>query len=746
MKKYLFLSTLVTVCLLSLTSCGSQKVTDTTETKIDSLLMQMTLDEKIGQMNQLTGMGVSDDMKQQIKEGKVGSILNEVDVTIINELQRVAVEESRLHIPLIFGRDVIHGYKTIFPIPLGQAASWNTQLVEEGARIAAQEAASVGIRWTFAPMVDVSRDPRWGRIAESCGEDPYMNAVFGAAMVHGFQGKDLSDSNSIAACAKHFAGYGASESGKDYNTTWIPETQLRDVYLPSFKAAVEAGVATFMCSFNDINGMPSSGNKHLNRDILRQEWQFNGMLVSDWNSIEQMILQGVCANSIEAAEKGLEAGVDMDMMGLTYISQLKNLVEKGKISEKMIDESVRNILRLKFRLGLFNKPYTDITKANDFYRPESLEAAKLAAIESAVLLKNNGILPLDNRYKTIAVVGPLADAALEQFGTWSFDAETDHAITPLKAIIDNYGQQYKIIGEPSLTFSRDSNITHVRQAVAAARKSDIVLVFAGEEAILSGEAHCRADINLPGLQNELITALQTTGKPIVLVVMAGRPLTIEKQIAQSEAVLFAFHGGSMAGPALADLIFGKAVPSGKLPVTFPRMVGQVPVYYAHNNTGRPASNIVTIDKIPVGVFQTSLGNTSFHLDAGDKPMYPFGYGLSYSTFEYSKVTLSSNKLNKDGKIKAECTIKNTGKYDAKEVVQFYIRDLVASLARPVRELKGFNKIFLKAGESQTITFEITASQLGFWHNDNTYYAEPGEFNVWISPDSQSGELTSFELN
>ena len=411
----------------------------------------------------------------------------------------------------------------------------------------------------------------------------------------------------------------------------------------------------------------------------------------------------------------------------------------------MIDESVRTILRLKFRLGLFDQPYTDVTKANDFYRPKSLEAAKLAAIESAVLLKNNGILPLDNRYKTVAVVGPLADAALEQFGTWSFDAEPDRAITPLKAITDTYGKQYKIIGEPALTFSRDSNITHINQAVAAARKADVVLVFAGEEAILSGEAHCRADISLPGLQNELMTALKATGKPIVLVVMAGRPLTIEKQIAQSEAVLFAFHGGSMAGPALADLIFGKAVPSGKLPVTFPRMVGQVPVYYAHNNTGRPASNIVTIDKIPVGVFQTSLGNTSFHLDAGDKPMYPFGYGLSYSTFEYSKVTLSSNTLNKDGKLTAECTIKNTGVYDAKEVVQFYVRDLVASLSRPVRELKGFDKVFLKAGESKTVKFEIDASQLGFWHEDNTYYAEPGEFNIWIAKDSQSGEPVSFKL-
>lgn len=717
---------------------------DPTEVKIDALLSQMTLDEKIGQMNQLTGMGLSDDMKQQIKDGKVGSILNEVDVNIINELQRIAVEESRLHIPLIFGRDVIHGYKTIFPIPLGQAASWNPATAELGARVAAREASSVGIRWTFAPMVDVSRDPRWGRIAESCGEDPYMNAVFGAAMVKGFQGDSLSNATSIAACAKHFAGYGASESGKDYNTTWIPDVQLRDVYLPPFKAAVDAGAATFMCSFNDINGVPSSGNKYLNRDILRDEWKFEGMLVSDWGSIDQLILHGVSENQKEAALKGIEAGVDMDMMGFVYISHIKTLIEEGKVKESVIDNTVRNILRLKFRLGLFDNPYAK-PDTTAFYKPEALAAAKEAAVESAVLLKNNDVLPLTSQYKSIAVVGPMADAALEQFGTWSFDAEPAHAITPAKAITDMYGKQYNIIVEPGLTFSRDSNATGISKAVAAARKADVVLYFAGEEAILSGEAHCRADLDLPGLQNQLMTALKATGKPVVMVVMAGRPLTIEKQIEDASAVLFAFHGGTMAGPALADLLFGKAVPSGKLPVTFPRMVGQVPVYYAHKNTGRPASNIVTIDKIPVGVFQTSLGNTSFHLDAGDKPMYPFGYGLSYSTFEYSKLTLSAKTIEKDQKLTAECTITNTGKFDAKEVVQFYVRDLVASLARPVRELKGFDKILLKAGESKTVKFEIDASNLGFWHEDKTYYAEPGEFQVWISKDSQSGEPVNFVL-
>lgn len=716
----------------------------TTEERIEDLLSQMTIDEKIGQMHQLTGMGLTDDMKSQIKNGMVGSILNEVDVNIINELQRIAVEESRLKIPLIFGRDVIHGYKTIFPIPLGQAASWNPEIARVGARIAAHEAASVGIRWTFAPMVDVSRDPRWGRIAESCGEDPFLTSVMGAAMVKGFQGDKLSDAGSIAACAKHFAGYGASEAGKDYNTTWIPEMQLRDVYLPPFKAAVDAGAATFMCSFNDINGVPSSANKHLNVDILRNEWKFDGLLVSDWGSIEQIEDHGAAENLKEAAEKAINAGVDMDMMGFAYNYHLKELVESGKISEDLVDNAVRNILRIKFRLGLFENPYAKVSK-NAFYKPEALEAAKNAAIESAVLLKNNSLLPINTKFKTIAVVGPLADAALEQFGTWSFDAEPAHAITPLTAIRETYGKEYKIIGEPGLTFSRDSNATGITKAVAAARKADVVLVFAGEEAILSGEAHCRADIDLPGLQNQLINELKKTGKPIVTVVMAGRPLTIEKQISQSDAVLFAFHGGTMAGPALADLIFGKAVPSGKLPVTFPRMVGQIPVYYAHKNTGRPASNIVTIDKIPVGVFQTSLGNTSFHLDAGDKPLYPFGFGLSYTTFEYSKVKLSASKMKKDGKIIAECTVKNTGSYDAKEVVQLYVRDVAASLARPVRELKGFEKISLKAGESKTVQFEISAGQIGFWNLENNYVTESGKFQVWMSKDSQSGDSESFML-
>lgn len=730
---------------LSLTACLKQA--DPVESRIDELLSKMTLQEKIGQMNQLTGEGLSSAMLEDIKSGRVGSIINETDPKIINELQKQAVTKSRLGIPLLFGRDVIHGYKTIFPIPLGQAATWNPQIVEEGARVAALEASSAGVRWTFAPMVDISRDPRWGRIAESCGEDPYLTSVMGAAMVKGFQGNKLSDPTSLAACAKHFAGYGASESGKDYNTTWIPETQLRDVYLPSFKAAADAGAASFMCSFNDINGIPSSGNIHLNVDILRKEWKFRGVLVSDWASIEQMISHGICENPSETARKAAEAHVDMDMMGFSYIKNLEKLVNDGEIPLQAVNEAVGDILRMKFRLGLFDYPYVQISDKSLFYSTNALQKALMAASESVVLLKNNhAVLPLSDDTKSVAVVGPLADAPADQLGTWVFDAEPSHSVTPLKAI-ETIGEEknVKVIAEKGLQYSRDLNTEGIRKAVAVAAKADVILFFAGEEAILSGEAHCRADISLPGAQTAFLEALKKTGKPVVTIIMAGRPLTIGHELQLSDAFLYAFHGGTMAGPALANVIFGKTVPSGKLPVTFPRMVGQIPVYYAHKMTGRPAKNIVTIDNIPVGAPQTSLGNTSYHLDAGDQPLFPFGYGLSYTTFAYSPIKLSVRKISENETLTATCNITNTGRYQAAEVVQLYVRDVVASVAQPVKLLRGFQKISLKPGENKTVTFEIRSDKLGFWHSNNTYYAEPGEFQVWIAGDSQSGKPEKFIL-
>ncbi len=726
-----------------LVACTQQK--DPVEKKIDALISKMTLKEKIGQMNQLTGDGLSVNMKKEIISGNVGSILNETDVTTTNNLQQIAVNKSRLGIPLLFARDVIHGFKTIFPIPLGQAATWNPELVQEGARIAAIEATSVGIRWTFAPMIDISRDPRWGRIAESCGEDPYLTSTMGVAMIKGFQGESLSDPTSMAACAKHFAGYGAAESGKDYNTTWIPELQLREVYLPSFKAASEAGVGSFMCSFNDINGVPSSGNEFLNRQILRKEWKYDGLLVSDWASIDQMIQHGVCTDLNDASKKAVNAGVDMDMMSYGYKCHLEKLAKSGEVSEKIIDNAVRNILRLKFRLGLFENPYTKVTFALPFYTDLALQKAKQAAIESAVLLKNeNETLPLTEKIKSVAVIGPLSDAPADQMGTWCFDGDPSHSITPLAALQKEFGSSIKVIAEKGLLNSRDTNPIGIQKAVAAAQKADVILFFAGEEAILSGEAHCRADICLPGAQSDLLTALKKTGKPVVLIIMAGRPLTIAKEVAQADAVIYAFQGGTMAGPALADLVFGKAVPSGKLPVTLPRMVGQVPIYYAHKMTGRPAKNIVMIDNIPVGAFQTSLGNSSYHLDAGDCPLFPFGFGLSYSTFNYSDVKISRNTISEGDSITAECKITNTGKFDAAEVAQLYIRDLVASLARPVRELKGFKKINLKAGESKSVRFTIKENQLAYWNADMVKRTEPGEFQAWISTDSQSGKPIIFK--
>ena len=703
----------------------------------------MTLQEKIGQMNQLTGMGLSKNMKESVKTGKVGTILNELNVEVVNELQRIAVEESRLHIPLIVARDVIHGFKTIFPIPLGQAASWNPEVAEEGARVAAMEASATGIRWTFAPMIDVSRDPRWGRIAESCGEDPYLTSMMGVAMVKGFQGTDLSAPTSIAACAKHFAAYGASESGKDYNTTWIPEVLLRDVYLPPFEAAAKAGAATFMCSFNDINGIPSSGNPYLNHQILRNEWNYDGVLVSDWGSIQQMIPHGFCADLKEAAMKAANASVDIDMMGYAYTKHLEDLVASGKVSEKTIDEAVRNILRLKFRLGLFDNPYTKVEKKLPYYTAESLAKAKRAAMESAVLLKNNGVLPLKKEIKTIAVVGPLADAPADQLGTWCFDAEPERAVTPLTALRDLYGKQVKIVAEPGLQYSRDRSEEGITKAVRTAEQADVILAFVGEEAILSGEARCRADIGLPGKQTELLAALKQTGKPVVMIVMAGRPLTIARETDMADGILYAFHGGTMAGPALADLIFGQAAPSGKLPVTIPRMVGQIPIYYAHKNTGRPASNITLMDDIEIGAKQTSIGFTSYHLDAGDGPLFPFGYGLSYTTFRYGDVKLSSGKLKGDETLTVTCDITNVGNCDASEVVQLYIRDRVASLIRPVRELKGFKKVFMKAGETHTVSFQLSASDLAFWYDAKVKKAEAGEFLVWVSTDSQTGTPVRF---
>ncbi|WP_337941745.1 glycoside hydrolase family 3 N-terminal domain-containing protein [Parabacteroides sp.] len=749
MKTYklnIFYAGLLALSMMACSQPSGSGKGDAVEKQVEALLGKMTLQEKIGQMNQLSPFGPPEEIAGQIRNGEVGSLLNITDPAIVNQIQKVAVEESRLGIPLLMSRDVIHGYKTIFPIPLGQAASFNPQIVQDGARVAAIEASADGIRWTFAPMIDISRDPRWGRIAESCGEDPYLSSVMGVAMVKGFQGDSLNDPTSIAACAKHFIGYGAAEGGRDYNSTFIPERQLRNVYFPPFEAAAKAGCATFMTSFNDNDGIPSTGNSFILKDVLRDEWKYDGMVVTDWASTAEMISHGFCKDEKEAALKSVDAGIDMEMVSGTFIRHLEELVKEGKISEAAINNAVRNILRLKFRLGLFDNPYVN-TDQHVKYAPEHLAKAKEAAKQSVILLKNDReTLPFTDKIRTIAVVGPLADAPHDQMGTWVFDGEKAHTQTVLAALKEMYGDKVQFIYEPGLGYSRDKNTGNITKAVSAATRADAVLVCVGEESILSGEAHSLADLHLQGAQSELITALAKTGKPLVTVIMAGRPLTIEQEVNQSDAVLYAFHPGTMGGPAIADLLFGKVAPSGKTPVTFPKMVGQIPVYYAHNNTGRPASRQETlIDAIPLEAGQTSLGCTSFYMDAGFDPLFPFGYGLSYTTFGYDNLQLPTDKLAANGTLEISFDLTNTGKYDGTEVVQLYVQDIFGSVTRPVKELKGFQRVSLKQGEKKTVTFSLPVKELAFWNIDMQKVVEPGEFNLWVGPNSAEGLQTTFTV-
>jgi len=746
--KYVWVGVLLIIAVSCNQSASLPKGSDEqVEKKVENLLAQMNLEEKIGQMTQVDYSGNVEQLAPLIKEGRIGSLLNVSNPEAANALQKIATEESRLGIPIIFGRDVIHGMKTIFPIPLGQAATFNPDLVRESASIAAAEARSVGIHWTFAPMLDIARDPRWGRIAESLGEDPYLAGVLGAVMVRGFQGESLSDYHSIAACAKHFAGYGAAEAGRDYNSTNIPPHLMRNVYLCPFEEAVKAGVTTIMTAFNDNDGIPSTGNKFLLKNVLRDEWKFKGFVVSDWTSVTEMIAHGFAENSKEAAEKAVNAGVDMDMVSLAFSQHLQELVKEGKVKEQTIDDAVRNILRVKVRLGLLDYPYVDTQQPPVFYKEEHLKKAQKVVEESVVLLKNsNNTLPLSSAIRTLAIVGPMADAPHDQLGTWAFDGEKSRTITPLTAIASRYGNQVKIIYEKGLSFSRDKDQSQFGKVVQAARNADATVVFAGEESILSGEAHSLADLHLKGAQKELIRELKKTGKPLIIVVMAGRPLTIGDELNLSDALLYSFHPGTMGGPAIADILFGQVVPSGKLPVSFPKEVGQIPVYYNHNNTGRPSNKTETLlDNIPLEAGQTSLGNTSYHLDAGFDPLFPFGFGLSYTTFEYNNLRLKSSQLKENENLEVSFILKNTGKYDATEVAQLYIRDLSASLIRPVKELKAFRRVLLKAGESQEVTLSLPVSDLAFFGLDNRRVVEPGDFKVWVGGDSNATLEAGFSV-
>ncbi len=732
-------------------SYAEESMDQAIEQRVEALLAEMTLAEKIGQMSQVNGGDsyIHDYLRDGIRAGRVGSVLNEVDVDTVNDLQRIAVEESRLGIPLIIGRDVIHGFKTVMPIPLGQAATWNPEVVRAGARVAAREAASSGVNWTFAPMIDISRDPRWGRIAESLGEDPYLTSVLGAAMVRGFQGDDLSLPDTIAACAKHFAGYGASESGRDYATTNIPENELRNVYLPPFRAAVDAGVTTLMTSFSDLDGVPATANEFLVRDVLRGEWDFDGFVVSDWDSIRQLSIHGLTANDRESAFEAARAGVDMEMHGDSYLNHLESLIEEGKIDIALVDESVSNILRAKFRLGLFERPYTNPRDFPPIGNEEALETAKRAALESVVMLKNDHhVLPLSaNELNSIAVIGPLADVPYEQLGTWIFDGDPNLSVTPMHAIHSLVGDKLDVRYLRTMETSRSRDTTSFDEAVALAADTDVAVLFLGEESILSGEAHSRADISLPGAQAELVRRIRETGKPVIVVILAGRPLTLANIVDEVDAILFAWHPGTMGGPAIADLLFGVESPSGKLPATFPRMVGQVPIYYNQKNTGKPPSpeTVVHIDDIDAHAPQLSLGMTAFHLDAGYTPLFAFGHGLSYAWFNYENIRTSREEITPTESITISADVTNTSDIAADEVVQLYIRDLVGNVTRPVRELKGFRRVRLEPGERITVEFELTPDELGFYGRRMQWLVEPGEFHAWIGGSSEATLHTWFRI-
>ncbi len=715
------------------------------EQRINDLLSRMTLEEKLGQMSQHSvGGPISAQLKDEIRKGRWGSFLNAGSPADRVEAQRIALKESRLGIPLIFGRDVIHGYRTIFPIPLGQAASWDPELIRQAARVAAREASAAGIHWTFAPMLDITRDPRWGRIAETLGEDPYLASALGAAMVRGFQGDSLDAPGSIAACVKHYVGYGAAEGGRDYNTTWIPERLLRDVYLQPFHAAIRAGAATVMSAFNDLNGVPASGNPFTLRQVLRNEWKFDGFVVSDWNSVIEMVPHGVAAGPREAALIALRAGVDMEMVSRSYYEHLKQAVESGEVDQKLIDDAVRNILRVKFRLGLFDKPIPEKVAAEEAPPDaEALAVAKKLAAESVVLLKNaNRTLPLSKTIGRVAVIGPLADSPVDQMGCWVMDGKASDVRTPLAAFRDVLGAA-RVAYAPGLKTSRDTSRAGFPAALEAARRADAVLLFLGEEQILSGEAHSRAFLDLPGAQEALVEEVAKAGKPLIVVIMAGRPLTFEKVAARADAVLYAWHPGTMGGPAIADLVLGVESPSGKLPVTFPRTVGQIPIYYNHMNTGRPPSEKAL--GIPTGTPVDPQGFDSKYLDVDFTPAYPFGYGLSYTTFEYTNLRVSSPSMPMGGKLTVSADVANTGTVEADEIVQLYVRDLVGSVTRPVRELKGFRRVRLKPGEKRTVEFELTTADLAFHNAENKLVTEPGVFHVWIGPDSTRGLRGEFRV-
>ncbi|MDV3674623.1 beta-glucosidase BglX [Elizabethkingia anophelis] len=732
---------------------------------VDKLIAKMTLDEKIGQLNLpssgdfTTGQAQSSDIGKKIEQGLVGGLFNIKGVGKIRDVQKVAVEKSRLKIPMIFGMDVIHGYETTFPIPLGLSASWDMDLIQRSAQIAAQEASADGINWTFSPMVDVSREPRWGRVSEGSGEDPYLGSQIAKAMVYGYQGKDLSLKNTILACVKHFALYGALEGGRDYNTVDMSHIRMFNEYFPPYKAAVDAGVGSVMASFNEVDGIPATGNKWLMDDVLRKQWGFNGFIVTDYTGINEMIQHGM-GDLQQVSALAMNAGIDMDMVGEGFLTTLKKSISEGKVTEQQITTAARRILEAKYDLGLFDDPYryTDEkrSKAEVFNKANREEARNIAA-QSMVLLKNDKqILPLKTS-GTVAVIGPLANNNENMTGTWSVASRTKDAVSIMTGLKETIKGVNFIYAKGSNVFydakmeekatmfgkvsNRDSRSKEalLKEAVETAKKADVVVLAIGETAELSGESSSRTNIEIPQAQKDLLTELKKTGKPIVMVLFTGRPLVLNDENKQADAIVNAWFAGSEAGYAIADVLYGKVNPSGKLPMTFPRSVGQVPIYYNAKNTGRPLSD----DKSDKCEFEKFRSN---YIDECNTPLFPFGFGLSYTSFGYSDVELSKTQLSGNDQLTASITLTNNGKYDGNEVVQLYIRDMVGSVTRPVKELKGFQKVFLKAGESKKVSFTITPEDLKFYNSELKYDWEAGEFDIMIGTNSHDVKHAKINWN
>lgn len=757
-KKILIISALCA----ALTSCSGPK--SEMDRFIDDLMGQMTVEEKIGQLNLpvagdiVTGQAKSSNVSERIRNGEVGGLFNLKGAEQIKEVQRIAVEESRLGIPILFGMDVIHGYETIFPIPLGLSCSWDMEAVELSARIAAEEASADGICWTFSPMVDVSRDARWGRISEGSGEDTYLGCQIAAAMVRGYQGPDkdtqLTQDDQILACVKHFALYGAPEAGRDYNTVDMSRIRMYNEYFPPYKAAVDAGAASVMASFNEVDGVPATGNRWLMTDVLRDQWGFDGFVVTDYTGIMEMTAHGI--GDMEAVSvQALKAGIDMDMVSEGFVGNVKNALDKGLVSMADIDLACRRILEAKYRLGLFEDPYKFCRTeeaAKEVYCQEHRDIARKIASESFVLLKNEGVLPL-KKQGTIGLIGPLADTRSNMPGTWSVAARFDVPKTIREGLAE------AVAGKAEVLYAKGSNLVSdydyemrstmfgrelgrdnrtdaqlLNEALAVARRSDVIVAALGEASEMSGESSCRTDISIPDVQQTLLKALVATGKPVVLLLFNGRPLTLNWEAENVPAILDVWFGGSETADAVADVIFGDVNPSGKLTATFPKNVGQIPLYYASKNTGRPLLEGRWFEKF-----------RSNYLDVDNEPLYPFGYGLSYTTFEYGPVTLDKTEVAEGGSVKAEVEVTNTGAVAGKEVVQMYIQDVVGTTTRPVRELKGFEKISLEPGETKTVTFEITPELMSYYNSELEFVAEPGEFRVFVGTDSRTKNAASFIL-